>query len=230
MLAPTLLTGASAMPARTLCLTYDDGPGATTGDGRGPRTLPLAEYLAGEGIRATFFMCGTHVAQLPGAPAQVRALGHLVGNHTWHHWHLPDVLAAGGDVVGELATTDALLDLPPGEPVLVRPPYGDWSPEVAAALNASPAVSTGRVGPVGWDIDADDWVLWQRRASPDEAARVLVDSVEVAGRGILLMHDSTADLPDVRDGNAAYETTTLLVPELRRRGYAFVGMDEVTLH
>ena len=116
MLAPDLLTGASSMPAGTICLTYDDGPGQTPGEGRGPRTLPLAQYLAAEGIRATFFMCGVHVAQMPDAPARVRALGHLVGNHTWHHWHLPEVLAAGGDVVGELAATDALLDLPPGEP------------------------------------------------------------------------------------------------------------------
>jgi peptidoglycan/xylan/chitin deacetylase (PgdA/CDA1 family) len=230
VLAPHLLTGASTMPARTLCLTYDDGPGATAGDGRGPRTLALAQYLASEGIRATFFMCGAHVAQLPGAPAQVRGLGHLVGNHTWHHWHLPDALSTGGDVVGELASTDALLDEAPGEPVLFRPPYGDWSPEVAAALNAAPLPGAGWVGPVGWDIDADDWVLWERRATPDEAARVLVDAVEEVGRGILLMHDSTADLPHVRDGNAAYETTTLLVPELRSRGYAFVGLDEVTLH
>jgi peptidoglycan/xylan/chitin deacetylase (PgdA/CDA1 family) len=230
VLDPHLLTGAQAMPPGTLCLTYDDGPGATEGGGRGPRTLPLAEYLSAEGIRATFFMCGMHVAEMPGAPARVRALGHLVGNHTWHHFHLPEVLAAGGDLVGEMASTDAVLDLPAGEPVLVRPPYGDWSPQVAEALNAVPQVSEGRVGPVGWDIDADDWEMWQRHVPPEDAARVLADAVEHVGRGILLMHDSTADLPDAKAGNAAYETTTLLVPELRRRGYAFVGLDEVTLH
>ena len=218
------------MPAGTICLTYDDGPGQTPGEGRGPRTLPLARYLGAEGIRATFFMCGVHVAQMPDAPARVRALGHLVGNHTWHHWHLPEVLAGGGDVVGELAATDAVLDLPPGEPVYVRPPYGHWSPQVADAVNAVPEVSNGRVGPVGWDIDTDDWLLWERRASAQEAAAALVDAVEDVGRGILLMHDSTADLPDVRAGNAAYEATVLLVPELRRRGYRFVALDEVTLH
>ena len=230
MLGPDLLTAASTMPAGSICLTYDDGPGRTRGDGRGPRTLPLAQYLAAQGIRATFFMCGVHVAQMPDAPARVRELGHLVGNHTWHHWHLPEVLAAGGDVVGELAATDALLDLPPGEPVYVRPPYGHWSPQVAAAVNEVPEVSAGRVGPVGWDIDADDWLLWERRATAQEAAAALVDAVEEVGRGILLMHDSTADLPEVRAGNAAYETTMLLVPELRRRGYGFVALDEVTLH
>jgi peptidoglycan/xylan/chitin deacetylase (PgdA/CDA1 family) len=230
VLAPDLLTGASTMAAGSICLTYDDGPGATDGDGRGPRTLPLAQFLADEEIRATFFMCGVHVAQMPDAPAQVRRMGHVVGNHTWHHWHLPEVLAAGGDVVGELAVTDDLLDLPPGEPVYLRPPYGHWSPQVAEALNAAPQVSTGVIGPVGWDIDSGDWVLWERRASPQEAATLVLDAVEAVGSGIVLMHDSTADLPDVRAGNAAYETTMLLVPELRRRGYAFVALDEVPLH
>jgi hypothetical protein len=34
----------------------------------------------------------------------------------------------------------------------------------------------------------------------------------------------------VRRANAAYETALLLVPRLRERGYAFVGLDEVTIH
>ena len=43
------------------------------------------------------------------------------------------------------------------------------------------------------------------------------------------MHDSTADSDFIKQGNAAYATTRLLVPELRRRGYTFVGLDQVPL-
>ena len=75
MHASELLTG-RALPPGTLCLTYDDGPGETVGDGTGPRTLALAGYLADEGVRATFFMTGRHVEQMPAAPAAVRGLGH----------------------------------------------------------------------------------------------------------------------------------------------------------
>jgi peptidoglycan/xylan/chitin deacetylase (PgdA/CDA1 family) len=227
VLAPALLTGAASMADGTLCLTYDDGPGATAGDGPGPRTLPLATYLADEGVRATFFMCGMHVAQLPDAPARVRALGHLVGNHTWDHPHLPDLHASGGDVVAQLSATDQVLDVPADEPVLVRPPYGHWSATVADTLN-----DAGRpwVGPVGWDVDGNDWSCWERGAPVDEAASVYLEQIEAAGRGVVLMHDSTADSDEIRAANRAFDLTRALVPELRRRGYRFVGLDAVTLH
>src|SRR4051812_46293731 len=46
------LTG-SELPDHTLALTFDDGPG--------PRTKELADYLATEGVKATFFINGNHV-------------------------------------------------------------------------------------------------------------------------------------------------------------------------
>jgi peptidoglycan/xylan/chitin deacetylase (PgdA/CDA1 family) len=171
VLGPALLTGADVLPPGTLCLTYDDGPGATPGDERGPKTLRLAQYLAGEGVSAAFFMSGVHVAELPDAPDAVRALGHVVGNHTWHHWHLPEVLDSGGDLVGELTSTDAVLQLPLGAPVYVRPPYGHWSAAVAAALTAATAANDDWVGPVGWDVDTEDWTMWQRRATAPRTCR-----------------------------------------------------------
>ena len=54
------ITG-DTLPSKTLCLTYDDGPGETAGTGPGPRTLAIAECLARYGVRATFFVCGKHV-------------------------------------------------------------------------------------------------------------------------------------------------------------------------
>lgn len=56
------------LPPRTVCLTYDDGPGATDGPGPGPRTSALGRYLCEQGIPATFFMLGRHVEQHPGLP------------------------------------------------------------------------------------------------------------------------------------------------------------------
>ena len=228
MYAADLLTG-DQLPAGTLCLSYDDGPGQTLGEGRGPRTLPLASYLADMGIRAAFFMTGRHVAALPAAPAQVRRLGHLVGNHTRTHPHLPELVAHGGDAVAEIAETDALIGAPAAGPVYVRPPYGDWSAAVAEQLNAVPGVSADHVGPVGWDINGEDWELWQDRVGPQQVAEVYLAAIESVGRGIVLMHDSTADSEFIKQGNAAYEATRLLVPELVCRGYRFVGLDEVPL-
>ena len=86
------------MPEKTLCLTYDDGPGATHGPGPGPRTLELAGYLRDEGIPATFFMVGQHARLLADVPLAVSRLGHLVGNHTDTHRSLLEVLETGGEV------------------------------------------------------------------------------------------------------------------------------------
>ena len=54
----TLPFTGTSMPDKTLCLTFDDGPGETNGESKGPRTLELAQYLHAEGIAATFFVLG----------------------------------------------------------------------------------------------------------------------------------------------------------------------------
>jgi peptidoglycan/xylan/chitin deacetylase (PgdA/CDA1 family) len=174
-------------------------------------------------------MTGRHVEEMPRAPAAVRALGHIVGNHTHSHPHLAQLVRAGGDAVPEVASTDALVADGFDGPVYFRPPYGEWSASVAEQLNSAPAPTAPHIGPVGWDIDATDWELWQDRVGAGEAADVYLQAIESAGRGIVLMHDSTADSDFIKQGNAAYATTRLLVPELRRRGYTFVGLDDVPL-
>src|SRR5712672_1415908 len=50
------LTNGLSLPEATISLTFDDGPGETDGEGSGPRTPELAQFLADQGIAATF--CG----------------------------------------------------------------------------------------------------------------------------------------------------------------------------
>ena len=74
------------LPEKTLCLTFDDGPGETIGDGPGPKTLELARYLHDEKITACFFMTGIHLVKYPAYSAQqVSELGHIIGNHSFTH-------------------------------------------------------------------------------------------------------------------------------------------------
>lgn len=94
---------ADRLPPKTICLTYDDGPGETPGPGPGPHTRGLGRYLFEQGIQATFFMLGQHVERYPSLPRELRAWGHLVGNHTYSHPGLVRLAQAGGDVVGEVA-------------------------------------------------------------------------------------------------------------------------------
>jgi len=215
------------LPGGTLCLTYDDGPGA--------RTEELGEYLNREGISATFFVVGAFAETYPQSLRSLVRQGHTIGNHTYSHPGLVALAEAGGDVFGEIARTDAIIWEQTGEEArLFRAPYGNWrqvDPEtkedrrvsiVADLLNAS-----GRfdhyVGPVNWDISGEDFAFWRRGDSAEQAAESYLELIEQIGRGIVLMHDSS-DEEIVRRNNCTLELTMLVVPELKRRGYRFVGI------
>ena len=100
MLLDEDLKGVS-LPPRTLCLTYDDGPG--------PETRALGEYLHAEGIPAAFFVIGQLAEREPQLLDLLRSWGHLVGSHTYRHAGLIDLVLSGGDVVDELARADVVL-------------------------------------------------------------------------------------------------------------------------
>ena len=229
------------LPPKTLCLTYDDGPGQTEGSGPGPKTAEIGQFLADRGIAATFFVVGDQVRANPGIVARLRAGGHIVANHTDTHPTLVSFVRDQGDVVVELARADESIGSPTasGDLTFFRAPYGDWrhNPDpddstiagstspVAEILNAD-----GRfphlVGPVGWDIDAADWNCWRVGTSAEECGQLYLTAIEQAGRGIILLHDSS-ESPAIRDNNLTFELTQWLVPILEERGYRFVRLDQV---
>lgn len=223
------------LPPGTLCFTYDDGPGRTEGDDDtpGPRTAELGAYLHSMGVPATFFAVGRFASEFGDVLAGLRSLGHLVANHTYDHPSLPAFVARGGDARGQLARTDReIRDHVEGCATFFRAPYGDWwlrgqaRSNVAADLNRS-ALAPRYVGPIGWDIDAGDVGFWRDDCPAEECASAYLEAIERIGRGIVLMHDSTADIDEIRPRNRALGLARLLVPELRRRGYRFVRLDAI---
>jgi peptidoglycan/xylan/chitin deacetylase (PgdA/CDA1 family) len=221
----------NGLPAGTVCLTYDDGPG--------PHTRELGDYLHEQGIAATFFVLGRHVEEYPDLLKQVQSWGHLVGNHTYSHPGLVSLALAGGDVIGELQKTDRLIrPYVSGEVVFFRAPYGNWRENrdansaedkstslVAYILNQS-GVFPDYVGPVNWDIVAEDWACWRQGLSAQECACRYLAETERVGSGILLMHDSSEEA-FVRRRNQTMQMTKILVPLLTERGYRFVRLDEI---
>lgn len=229
MYHPTPLSG-SSLPERTLCLTYDDGPGRIESAGdRGPNTLKLARFLNRRGIRAAFFMVGKHAERYPDLVAEVRRLGHIVGNHTYSHPNLIHLHAAGGDVVTEIIRTDGLLyNLEGGGVMYFRPPYLGWSPAVAEAVNSNLMASLGHVGPIDSDIFPHDYRFWfGGETNLKTMAGTVISEIHRIGRGIIVLHDSTADGEGARRNNRCYELTRELVNRLSADGYRFVGLDEI---
>ena len=169
----------TSLPAKTLALTFDDGPG--------PRTKELSMYLKSQNIKAAFFMNGARlaatglsnpngimpVADPAGTLAQVLADGHLVANHTTTHRQLtagdPNSVP-NAQRVQELSDTDTDITgyVSPQNHFLFRPPYGAYDGTVFATLSAS--AMNKYVGPINWEAGgydagfparAADWACWQ---------------------------------------------------------------------
>ncbi len=221
MFATLPITGAE-LPDGSLVLTYDDGPG--------PNTLPVAEYLSGMGIEATFFVVGQFAEKQPEVLARLRALGHRVGNHTWTHRNggLTEQLAEHGaaNIVDELKRTAALLD-GAAEAIAFRAPWGSWNPAVAATLSADTILDAGHVGPIHWTIDCKDWAAWRDGVDPTVVATSYRVHAKSTKKGIVLMHDYTADFPAIAAANRSAELTRALVPMLIADGFRFLRLGAV---
>ena len=239
----------SGLPAKTVVLTYDDGPD--------DHTLELAHYLADEGVRATFFVNGRRFCKAVdtdgkcltpqdtrpcdngqsqakvAAPKyypeawldEVVSLGHRIGNHTQDHCHLPGETSVA-NLAFEVKTTQDILDRHVCDNVfLFRAPYGEWNAAVVARVNAMMGFNKV-VGPINWDVDGNDWDCWQKKTSPDACtnAYLAILNARPKQNGIFLMHDRP-------EFNVTYEGPLLmariLVPRLKAAGFKFATMDDV---
>lgn len=225
------------LPARTVCLTYDDGPGCTRGEGPGPQTLRIARYLHRRGIRAAFFAVGRHARRCRAVLREIFSLGHIVGNHTDGHPDLVRSTREGGDPVAEVLRAEAALRSCDGGGIrFFRPPYGSWREPTAAGRErfrssvATPLNRSSRlshlVGPIHWDICTCDYDFWKAGAGAAECAAHCLAEICRIGRGIILLHDSSEN-PRDRANNRTREVTELIVPELMARGFRFVALDEI---
>jgi len=223
------LTG-SHLPEKTLCMTFDDGPGETLNDGPGPKTLRLAEYLHSENIQATFFFVGQHIDLYPWILAELDKMGHFIGNHTYSHPDMANLFDKGQrrEILKEMNTTDELIRKQiPGKPIYFRAPYGTWHPDISGFLNLEFEQATNYKGPFYWDMNGEDYRFWQNRQSAAECAAAYLPLIRHVNHGLFLMHDSTANIDDMRLNNQTFETVQILIPILKDQGYSFVGMDKL---
>jgi peptidoglycan/xylan/chitin deacetylase (PgdA/CDA1 family) len=215
------------MPDKTLCLTFDDGPGETIGEGSGPKTLKIGHYLKDENISATFFMVGKFAGQFPTLLPELFNLGHTIANHTYNHVNIVNTLKKGCDLITEFTRTDDLIkEFVPNNTVYFRAPWGEWPSKAAEILNKKLDNGLRHIGPIHWDIDCEDWSYWARGCKAEECAEAYLTKIFNLRKGIVLMHDSTADILGARISNLTFETIKIIVPILKGFGYKFVSLDE----
>ncbi|WP_433360688.1 bifunctional polysaccharide deacetylase/glycosyltransferase family 2 protein [Actinoplanes sp. CA-142083] len=189
-----------ALPARTIALTFDDGPDPVWT----PRILAV---LAKHRARATFFEVGSRVNEHPEIARQVLAGGNEIGSHTFTHvpagtpaWRMRLELTLTGNAVAAAVGR---------RPVLLRLPYSS-SPEAltGAEYDAWRESAPGYLL-VMTDHDTEDW----RRPGADAIARAVRP-------GIVMLHDSGGDRAQTV---AALDRA---IPRLQAQGYRFVTVSE----
>ena len=196
-----------SMPAKTIALTFDDGPD--------PQWTPqILDVLAQYHAHATFFEIGSRVNQYPELSRRVVAAGSEIGSHTFTHvqpgsvpgWRLQVELTLTGNAIA--AATGRV-------PSLTRPPYSS-EPD---AVNGADFAAMRRVGAAGYlvvlaDLDTDDW----RR--PGVASIVAAARPGGGAGAVVMMHDAGGD----RSQTVA--ALRQLLPGLQAEGYRFVTVSE----
>ena len=185
---------------KVIALTFDDGPWPNT-------TAKVLDILKKNRIKSTFFVVGQNVKNYPDLTKQIVADGHIIANHTWHHWyHQMNAQAAAYEVAN---TTDIIYQTTGVRTSLFRPPGGIMNNGVAAyAKNNKYAV-------IIWSADSMDY---SRPAVPR-----LMNNIfrEAKPGGIVLMHDGGGDRSN----------TVKALPEIinrfRKQGYEFVTVPEL---
>jgi len=196
-----------AMPAKTIALTFDDGPDPVW-------TPQILAVLSRYHAHGTFFEIGSRVNQYPQIARQVVAAGSEVGSHTFTHVQ-PGVTSGWRLNVELTLTSNAIAAATGRRPVLVRPPYSS-QPD---AITGADFAALRRVGADGYlvtlaDLDSKDW---QR---PGVAA-ILGASQPTGGAGaVVMMHDSGGD----RSQTVA--ALNVLIPRLQAQGYRFATVSE----
>lgn len=175
----------------------------TFDDGPGVKaTARILAALEEVGGRATFFMLGENAAAHPDLARQVAQAGHLVGTHTNSHKSLIRLTAQ--EMLQEVELSlDNIQKATGVRPTILRPPYGNVNDLVKETLD---------LPLVNWSVDTRDW--------DSRDAQKVYDHIlaNVRDGDIVLMHD-------IYDSTA--EAVEMVLPELVKRGYQLVTVEEL---
>ncbi|WP_282828117.1 polysaccharide deacetylase family protein [Pelomonas sp. V22] len=204
--APRELFGED-LPAKTVLLTFDDGP-------HGRYTDEILEILKRYQAPAVFFQLGQNLGKLdakgqvlPGPGSQVAqrvlAAGHQLANHSFTHGLMSKFEQA--KVREEAANTEALLDKAgrQGAP-LFRFPYGARNEAALATVEAL------KLRSMMWNIDSLDW----SDPIPKSIAARVLGELDKRQRGIVLFHDIHA---------RTVQALPLVLDQLSAEGYRFAS-------
>ena len=155
-----------------LYLTFDDGPIPDVTDW-------VLDILHQHQAKATFFCVGENVEKHPSIFTRIKAEGHSIGNHTFHHingWQTKTE-----EYYQDIRKCAKLVDSN-----LFRPPYGRMKPSQVNMLKHQYQI-------VMWDILTGDF---DPTLDPDICYQNIIDKTKSGS--ILVFHDSLKAAPILR--------------------------------
>lgn len=183
---------------RIISLTFDDGPTEFT-----PRIL---EILKKNNAKATFFCIGKQINQSPENLQKIHQLGHLIGNHTYHH-SPKNGFYSTDKIIQEILTTNQIIEQTISvKTKIFRPPFGVTNPHIARALRRT------KHHVIGWDVRSLDTVIDDEKRLFDRITR------QIKPGSIVLLHD-TSD----KTANVLAQLFVFLLKE----NYKVVPLDEL---
>lgn len=159
-----------------MALTFDDGP-------NDPYTLRLLEVLAQHHAHATFFLIGRYVRHHAHIVREIKAAGHLIGNHTFSHPNL--IFSSAPRLRQELENCRTELEDAIGAPAAVfRPPFGGRRPNVMRVARQMGLTT------VMWSVTGYDWSASSADAIVQKVSSQ-IDGRRRAQGEIVLLHDGS---------------------------------------
>jgi peptidoglycan/xylan/chitin deacetylase (PgdA/CDA1 family) len=190
--------------APVVALTFDDGPH--------PEFTPrILDILKQYGVRATFFELGMNAERYPDVTRRIVAEGHVIGNHTWDHKHLPKL--DDEQFAYEIDHTTQVLEQVSGQEIVcTRPPYGDADARIVQKL-----ADRGQASVV-WSQDSRDF----EKPGADAIVRNALSGLRPGA--IILMHDAGGN----RDETIA--ALPRIIEGIRQRGFRIEPVCDARSH
>jgi peptidoglycan/xylan/chitin deacetylase (PgdA/CDA1 family) len=183
-------------------LTFDDGPSPQ-------RTAFVLDVLKQKGVKATFFLEGSHAQQYPALVRRIKAEGHVIGNHSWDHANFPSISKAKQKQ--QIDRTNAAIKAITGEtPKLMRFPFGNSTSYAAGYLK-----TIGMSGGVLWHWNVGNPGDFECPGAAGVQKYVMAEAVPGA---IILLHDAE-DVLSCPSSQWNYLAST--IDALRAKGFDF---------
>lgn len=225
---------------KEVALLFDDGPNPLV-------TPQLLSLLEAKGVTANFFLIGRRTEEAPEIVERIADAGHEIGNHTYTHKRLTQLLRDDGEqaVRAEIQkgaqSIQRAARIPESQIKFLRLPYLDVNEAVyklAHSLYGDNIVMAG-LAVADWDWGVDyHWDATDKKAIDSQAQRIIDGWKQATTNGTLLgFHDSSQhNLPGNSHSrtwmNRALPTLEAMpdiIDNLRSAGYSIKRLSDMSL-